>query len=85
MDALLLWLFGTTRPDMALLLLVFAGCLLIVLREGWTWFGKQSRRTEALEDAARTLQLLEEQGRPLPPGAPRAPDAPRRPPLAPRG
>jgi type II secretory pathway pseudopilin PulG len=58
----------------ALVVVLIAGFLallvFIVLREFWTWYWKQSEQVALLKDIARTLQLIEEQGRPLPPGVP---------------
>jgi hypothetical protein len=40
----------------------------LLLREFWTWYWKSSEQVALLKQIAATLQLIEEQGRPLPPG-----------------
>lgn len=67
--------------DLVVVLLFFAVVALVVFlifREFWTWYWKQSEQVALLKSIARNLQLLEERGRPLPPGVV-LPPAPVRP------
>ena len=40
----------------------------LVLREFWCWYWMQSEQVALLKQIARSVQLLEERDRPLPPG-----------------
>ena len=67
---------GNELTLQALNMLLIAGLLVggvalavfLVVRWFWLWYWRVDEQVALLKDIARSLQLIEEQGRPLPPG-----------------